>query len=180
MSDGGDGVDDDRRTLLRVVIALAVGIPILVEVLTFAGLLEAQFGGGGGDDGDGATPTTQSGVGVGDVLPIEGDAVARLTAATLQQSESERTLALTVTVENRGAVPTELRLETVTATGGQSASGGASSGEIAPGETGSVSETWTLPRTARPTSLVVVTTTYGTETRRRAVTVELGKIPVRG
>jgi len=174
--------ETDRRTLLRVVIALAIGIPVLVEATTFAGLIDAQFGGGGGDDdsdgGDG-TQTTREGVGVGDALPIDG-ATARLTDGALQQGDDAWTLALTVTVENTGDAPVSLGLETVTTAAGESAAGGATTDEIPPGETATVTETWRLAPNATPARLTVVTTTHGTERRSQASVVTLGKIPVSG
>ncbi|MFB6120483.1 MAG: hypothetical protein ABEJ68_05135 [Halobacteriaceae archaeon] len=178
MSDGGDGTS--RRTLLRIVIALAVGIPVLVEGLTFAGLLGSQFGGGGSDDAENDQPTTRTGVGIGDTLSVEGDVVARLSDGALRQGAKTWTLELTVSVRNEGDVPYELGLETVTTTDGASASGGATTGKIPPGESATVTETWALPPNATPTRLTVVTTTHGTETRTRATVVTLGKIPVQG
>ena len=171
--------ETDRRTLLRVVIGLAIGIPVLVESLTFAGLLDAQFGGGGGRDDGTTTPRERSGVGVGDTLPVE-TTTARLADAVLRQHADAWTLELTVTVDNTGDTPVSLGLETVTTTGGESASGGATTGEIPSGETGTVTETWSLPPNATPADLTVVTTTYGDEQQSRAAVVPLGKVPVRG
>lgn len=178
--DATDGGPEDRRRrrLLRLLVGLAIGIPVLVEGLTFAGLLGDRFGGGDGDGG--ATTTATGGVRVGDVLPIDAPVETRLVAGELRQGEDAWTLELTVEVRNGGDHPFGLELSTVTTSDGAGVAGSASTGRVDPGETARVTETWALPANALPATLTVVTTTYGEETRQRAATVDLGKIPVRG
>jgi len=170
--------DDRRRLLVRVIIALAIGIPVALEALTFGGLLGDRVFGGGGDGEP--TTTTASGVGIGDELPVDSPAVERLVGGEISTAGDGRTLTLTVEVENVGAVPCALSLETVTTAAGEGVAGGAATGQVAPGETVSVTGTWTLPAGATPASVTVVATTYGETTRRQATAVPLGKLPVRG
>ncbi|MFC7172729.1 hypothetical protein ACFQL0_03920 [Haloplanus litoreus] len=74
-ADSADGTPGglSKRTLIRLLVGFGIGIPILIEGLTFLGLLQNQFG-GEGDDSTESTATETDGapeaVGVGDdMLP---------------------------------------------------------------------------------------------------------------
>jgi hypothetical protein len=163
----------ERRTLIRLLVVLGIGIPLLVEGFTFFGLLEAQLLGGGGD----ATPTpTVDGV-------TQGEEVLRATAPTDTLSTAslagngQPVLTLTVQVDNTANASYELRLTGVTTRDGETVGGSASTGVLAPGESGFATGQWTLPAGARPGSVsVVATTVRDGETARIERSVTLGRL----
>lgn len=177
--DPGDGTAEreglDRRTLVRLLVGLGIGIPVLVEVLTFLGLVGDLFGDG---DDEPSPTTTEDGIDVGEELLPETDATDRVEAAYVRADGWE--LTLTVAVENDGEQTYELRLGEVRTDGGTTVEGGGTSGPVAPGETGTATGRWGLPDGASPGS-VDVTAFYrnGTVTRIER-TVQFGSVPVRG
>lgn len=139
-----------RRTLIRILIGLGIGIPILVEGLTFLGLVQNAFG-----DGD-----EETGAAVGDELFPDTAQRETLIDATLRDDADGRVLALTVRVENTTGLPYAVRLGAVVLRDGSSVEGGGSTGRIPPGETASATGRWTLPAGGRPDSVYVERTTY--------------------
>jgi hypothetical protein len=165
-----------RRTLIRLLVGLGIGIPLLIEGATFVGLIEAQFFGNG--DGDPTTPTgtpPAEGIAVDDELLPETAAEDTLSTASLAAGADGRTLTLTVLVENTGDAPYELRLGAVRTRGGTRVGGSATTGTIAPGDSGTVTEQWDLPDGSMP-GFVTVTAVVGDERVER--TVPLATIPV--
>ncbi|MFB6295330.1 MAG: hypothetical protein ABEH66_00600 [Halobacteriales archaeon] len=164
-----------RRTLIRLLVGIGIGIPLLIEGVTFLGLLEAQLLGGGGPQ---ATPTgtpPDDGVAVdGELLPETAPADTLSTASIA--AEGDRTLTLTAFVENTGNASYELRLGAVRTRGGTQVGGSATTGPIQPGESGTVTEQWDLPEGAMPGN-VSVTAVVGDERIQR--TVPLAPIRVR-
>jgi hypothetical protein len=173
-----------KRTLIRLLVGFGIGIPILVEAITFLGLLDQQFGGGGDDDGSGstATETPTSAVGVGDDLLPETERSETLASAVLREVGGDRwPLSLTVEVRNTGDTDYEFQLLSVHLDDGRTVSGRTSTDRLAPDETRTVTGEWSIPAGSTPRAVDVVALVYAdgsVETVERRV--DLAKIPVRG
>lgn len=169
----------DRRRLVRILIILGIGLPIMIELFTFSGLVSHSLLGDGTET---ETPTPMAdAVGVGDELLAETPSEERITTASVGQTGTGWQFVLTVQVTNEAAAPYELRLGTVHTTAGTDVEGAATTDRIEPGETDTVTGSWTLPEGERPRSLDVTALTYGTEgpTRTNA-TVQLKPVPIQG
>lgn len=171
-----EGLDDDtRRWLIRILVGLGIGIPILIEGATFLELFRRHLLGS-----DTPTPTatdTPGGVAVGEELLPATPQTETLSAATLRAGDGAWSFEVTVTVENTGEVPYELRLGEVVTETGTMVDGAASTGQVPPGETATVEGAWALPSGAEPDRLAVVAVTYGETTATVSESVELGSIP---
>ncbi|MFB6218235.1 MAG: hypothetical protein ABEH77_03490 [Halobacteriaceae archaeon] len=175
----GDGDGVSRRWLVRLLVGLGIGIPVLVEGATFARLVGNWLFGGEDREGTAtATTTTRRGVGVGDELLPDTAPTERVTSATVAAGEEAWRFVLSVEVENDGGVPYELRLGAVTTADGETVAGEATTGRVPPGESAFVTGAWELPPGATPASVAVVAATYGAETERREREVPLARIPV--
>ncbi|WP_251341679.1 hypothetical protein [Haloplanus halophilus] len=187
-SDDGTPGGISKRTLIRLLVGFGIGIPILVEGLTFLGLLRNQFGGADGDGGstDGGTATDTPGavdpVGVGDDVLPETDRTERLASAVLREVDGDRwPLSLTVDVRNTGETDYEFQLLAVHLDDGRTVAGRASTDRLAPGEHRTVTAEWSIPAGSTPRAVEAVALVYGggsVETVERRV--ELAKVPVRG
>jgi hypothetical protein len=168
-----------RRTLIRLLVGFGLGIPILVEALTFLGLLEQQFGNGG--DGDRGETPTEPGVGIGDDLLSETDRSETLVEAGLRRETDERwPFTMTVEVENTGETPYEFQLLAVHTASGRRVSGRTTTGRIPAGETETGRGEWLLPSGTTPAAVEVVALVYGEEVETIERRVALAKVPVRG
>jgi hypothetical protein len=173
----------ERRTIIRLLLIFGIGIPILVEAATFAGLVTQQFGDGGAETTSTAATTTRSdAVGIGDELLPETNQSERLTTLSLSEAGEHWILTMTVTVENTGDTPYEVELGAVVTNDGTPVDGSVSTGQVAPGETGTATGQWKLPAGETPQRLrvqAVVGHEDGTpQTVSRTVT--LTKVPVEG
>ena len=183
-SDGDTPGGISKRTLIRLLVGFGIGIPLLVEGITFLGLLDQQFGGGEGDDGSGstATETPTPAVGVGDDLLPETDRSETLASAVLREVDGDRwPLSLTVEVQNAGDTDYEFQLLSVHLEDGRTVSGRTSTDRLAPGETRTITGEWSIPAGSTPRAVDVVALVYAdgsVETVERRV--DLAKIPVRG
>lgn len=169
----------ERRTLIRALIGLAIGVPVLVEAVTFFGLVERQLI----DHGpDAPTPApAPDRVGVGDELLPETAPTETVTAAEIRGAEAPRLFVLGVEVENPLEVPYELGLGPVHLAGGVVVEGQTTTGRVPAGATGEVTGAWELTTDATPAAVTARTTVYregGPE--RDTATVPLAKVPVRG
>ncbi|MEF8774346.1 MAG: hypothetical protein V5A23_09635 [Halobacteriales archaeon] len=172
-----EGLDDDtRRWLIRILVGLGIGIPILIEGATFLELFRHHLLGS-----DTPTPTaatdTPGGVGVGGELLPGTPQTETLTDATLRAGDGAWSFEVAVAVENTGEVPYELRLGEVVTETGTMVDGSASTGQVPPGETATVEGTWALPSGSEPDRLAVVAVTYGETTATVSESVKLGSIP---
>lgn len=169
----------ERRTLIRLLIVLAIGIPLLVEAVTFFGLVEHQLL-GGDDSRSSATPTADR-VGVGDELLPATEARETVTDAVIQGQEDPWVFVLTVEVENPTDAPYELQLRTLTLGNDATVAGGASTGRVPPGGTGEVTGAWETPEGSTPATLTVRGVAHREDGRRETTAVvALAKVPVRG
>lgn len=171
----------ERRTLVRLLVGLGVGIPIAVEAVTFGGLIGSRLADGGDEQADGAsgygdhdpggTPAGREGepVTVGDeLLPAtpQSDVVVGATIG----SGDPRTFRLRVAVENTGGDPYELQLSAVTTDRGTTVPGGGRTGLIPPGERDTVTGSWRLPEGETPESVIVVATIEPADASAETVT----------
>lgn len=157
--DGGDGGGNtSRRRLVRLLVALGFGVPLLVEGATVLGLVDEWVGGD-------ATPTaspaptatpTPAPVGEGDELLPETTQVDRLAAVELAETADGRELTLVVEVENGGDASYQLRLSRLVTADGDQVEGGAATDTLDPGESTTLTARWTLPAGAEPAGVEVV------------------------
>lgn len=156
----------ERRTLIRLLVGVGIGIPILVEILTFGGLVGRRvFDGGDVDDGDGdvtgdgGDDTTQEEdtVGVGDEL-LPATPQAEVLADAAIEANGDRTFSMTVSVDNVDDQEYEFRLNALTTDAGTTVPGGGQSGLIPPGARTTVVGTWSLPTGERPAFVIAVAT----------------------
>jgi hypothetical protein len=157
----------DRRRLIRWIAALAFGVPIVVELLTFGGLLEAELFPGGENETEPTDSATASdrpdAVGVGDELLTETAATETITISEVRQDDSGRTYVFSVEVENDTDAAMELRTGRVRLREGGTVDGVSSTGRIEPGESGMVTAAWGIPNDAMPGAVEVMATS-GEET----------------
>lgn len=185
-----DDIDDGRlskRTMIRLLIGFAIGVPVVVEGATFFELFRRQFGGDADSEGAADTGTSTpepDAVGVGDDLLRTTDRSETLTEAALREADGDRwSLSLAVDVTNEGDSDYEFQLFTVVLDDGRSVSGRATTGRLPPGETGTATGEWSIPAGSTPSAVEVVALVYpegdgSVETIERRV--ELANIPVQG
>jgi len=179
----------DRRRLIRWIAVLAFAVPVIVEVLTFGGLIgDTLLSGDGGDDADGtATASTETAtatpgetaVGVGDELLPDAPPVETIEVSEVRGgSPDSRTYVLRVAVENTTEGSVELRLTGVTLRDETSLESVSTTGSIPAGGTGEVTGAWGLPTDSMPVAVDVVLLRDGEESTSRSV--RLKRPPIRG
>lgn len=133
--------DASRRRLIRLLIALAIGIPITIEASTFLGLLSGDRGDGAADIGDELLPATPQAETLVDSSVYEGP---------------PRQYELVVELTNTADVATELTVGPLfTAEGGRVS--GTTAREAAPGETIELVARWRLEADRMPEAVRVRT-----------------------
>ena len=171
----------EQKTLLRLLIIVGIGLPILIEVVTFGSMMGHHLTGDAGSEAVAETPTPeQAGAGVGDPI-LESSAVsARIEAASVVTADDGWRFTLTVNVTNSGADTAAVRLDNVTARNGETIDGTASTGRLPAGQTDAVTQSWLLPPGERPDTVSVTVFVYPDEgaTQSTQYTVALGDIPV--
>lgn len=185
MTTNTNETDEDRRRkrLIKVVVVLAIAVPVVVEGLTFGGLLTSSLLGDGGGDGPAAlneTTAANSGVGVGDELLSATPQRERIESASVREAGDNWRFAMIVQVNNTGNRTYQLQLASVTTTSGETVSNVVST-TVAPGTETTITGQWALPAGERPASVEVVAVdgVEGNATVTRE-TVELAPIPVQG
>jgi hypothetical protein len=177
-SAGGDAEGPfglDRRTLIRLLVGLGIGVPVLIEGATLLGLLGDIVGGNGGEET--ATPTdAPEGVAIGEELLPDTPAADTVRAAYV--AADGWTFTFVVGVDNTTDRTYELRLRTVTTEDGRTVEGDASTGPVAPGESGSVTGRWDLPDGASPDTVDVVAVARDGTVTTVERTIRLGSVPV--
>jgi hypothetical protein len=135
----------ERRNFIRALIAVAIGVPIAVEGVTFSRLFyERLFGEGGG-----GTRAAGERVGTGEDLLPKTDARDTITDMSLEASgESEWTFRLVVEVENTADEPYRLKIGPVSLTDGSTVGETVSTGDLDPGATITITGEWQVPRGA--------------------------------
>ena len=184
-TDTQDSAEERRRKrLIRVVVVLAIAVPIVIEGLTFGGLLTSTLLGGGGDGGGTVSPegpaTTTAGVGVGDELLAATPQRETIRTASVQATGETWTLTLSVAVNNTANTSYQFQLGTVETTGGETVSNSASV-TVPPGETETVTGQWSLPAGERPRAIqVLAVRDVGGNASVVRETVRLAPVPVQG
>ncbi|MEF8855034.1 MAG: hypothetical protein V5A24_06035 [Haloarculaceae archaeon] len=172
-ADGGDDLPlpISRQTLLRIVIVIAIGIPIVLEGLTFVGLVGNQLADGDGGPADGATPTdgpSFRSVAIGDDLLAETDQPERLETAAVSTTDGWR-FTLAVTVTNTGADGYVFRITQVRTDSGVTFDRDETTGQLASGESTVLTGAWDVPDGEVP-DRVTVEATVPTDEGARTVT----------
>ena len=173
-----DDLDLPEVSMVRVLLVLAIGIPIAIEVATFGGFVGHYLGGGG----DAATTPTPEAVGAtaGDEILSGTAPTERIVAASVTPGEDSWQFVLTVEVTAVGSAY-ELGVGDATTLTGDTVDGsGATTGVIPAGETGTVTGTWSLPTGQRPDTVTVtaVTTPANGTASATEHTVDIGEVPV--
>jgi len=171
----------EKKTLLRLLIIVGIGLPILIEVVTFGSMLGHHLTGDTGGEAVTETPTAESaGAGVGDPI-LESSAVsARIEAASVVTADEGWRFTLTVNVTNTGSDTAAVRLDSVTTRSGETIKGAASTGRLSVEQTDDVTQSWLLPPGERPDTVSVTVFRYpaGESIQSTQYTVALGDIPV--
>lgn len=181
MTEEADGDDDvSRRWLIRLLVGLGLGVPVVVEARTLAGIVSsALFGSDGDATTTGTETTTQDTTDIGDeLLPGTGPADT-LEDAVVQIRDDAWQFEATVTIENTTETPYTLELGTVTTGAGTRVAATASSGRVPPGEAETVTNAWLLPSGETPVELEVAGVVHRDGDERTERTVRLGEVPVR-
>ncbi|MEF8829198.1 MAG: hypothetical protein V5A49_09185 [Haloarcula sp.] len=171
----------EQKTLLRLLIIVGIGLPILIEVVTFGSMMGHHLTGGAGGEPVAETPTAEpAGAGVGDPI-LESSAVsARIEAASVVTTDEGWRFTLEVNVTNTASETAAVRLDSVTTRNGETVEGAASTGQLPVEQTDDVTKSWLLPSGERPDTVSVTVSLYpdGSPTQSTQYTVALGDIPV--
>ncbi|WP_049979506.1 hypothetical protein [Halolamina rubra] len=153
-----DDDEIDRRRLIRWIALIAFGIPIVLEVLTFANIIDDELLSGDEPTETGtATPTDRpDAVGVGDELLPETAATETITTSEIRESESSRTYVFGVEVENDTDATVSLRTRHVRLRDGTTVDGVSSTGSVEPDSSGTVTAAWEIPEDSMPDAVEVV------------------------
>ncbi|EMA10360.1 hypothetical protein SAMN05443574_10977 [Haloarcula vallismortis] len=171
----------EQKTLLRLLIIAGIGIPILIEVVTFGSMMGHHLMGDTGDEAVPETPTAaEAGAGVGDPILESAAVSARIDAGSVVTADEGWRFTLTVNVTNTGSDPAAVRLDSVTTRNGETIEGAATTGQLSVEETDDVTKSWLLPPGERPDTVSVTVLTYpdGGSVQSTQYTVALGDIPV--
>ncbi|MFU1781423.1 hypothetical protein ACM16X_08580 [Haloarcula japonica] len=177
-----DDVDGpEQKTLLRLLIIVGIGLPILIEVVTFGSMMGHHLTGDTGGEVAPETPTAEpAGAGVGDPILESANVSARIGSASVVTADEGWRFTLTVNVTNTGSDPTAVRLDSVTARNGETIAESASTGQLPVNQTADVTKSWLLPPGERPDTVSVTVFVYPDEgsVQSTQYTVALGDIPV--
>ena len=163
----------ERSTLVRLLVVLAIGIPLVLEAATFAGLFDSRVLDGGPAT---ETPTATPGappadaVGVGDELLPATPQRETVTAASVGREDGARTFRLTVAVENDAESSYELRLDALTTDRGKTVTGGGRTEQLPPGANTTLTGRWELAPGEDPRAVIVVATLTSPAGERETVT----------
>ncbi|AUV81127.1 hypothetical protein C2R22_05180 [Salinigranum rubrum] len=184
-----------RRTIIRLLVGFGIGIPVLIELATFAGLIEQSLLGGDDGDGDengsdseaadgsadggsGTAAPGETGVGVGDELLPETSQRETLTVASFRAGDDRWVLTLAAEVENTGSEPYTVQFASLRSREGRRVEGAHQPVTVPSGETGQVTGTWQLQPGTRPDRVVVRTAVGDADATDHEV--DLGRIPLEG
>lgn len=171
---GDDGVD--RQRLVRILVVVGIGVPILIEAVSLAGLVSHSLG----DSGATPEPTEAvEGVGVGDELLAQTGPNETVSDAYVTAYEDRWQFVLSVSVENVTGDPYRLSFGTVTTRSGEAVETTATTGWIEPGEEGTGTATWSLPAGERPDSMTVAVSRDRDDPAGTEYEVQFGTISVR-
>lgn len=136
----------ERRNFIRALIAVAIGVPIAIEAVTFSRLFtEGLFG-----EGSGGEMPNGEGVDVGEDLLPETDANDTIALMTLEAtSESEWTFRMDVDVENTTEQSYRLKIGPVSLVDGSTVGETVSTGEMEPGASTTLQGEWSVPSGSR-------------------------------
>lgn len=183
-SDGDDdALEDgfDRRRLVRWIAALAFGVPLVLELITFGGLIGRSLF--SQETRTGTQPTSTStqlstGVGVGEDLLPETAADETVRRSEVRRgSEGSLTYVLRVEVENGTEDPVALVLNGVQLRNGRTIQGVSRTGTVPPEGVGAVTGAWRLPGESMPKGVIATALVDGEVVVER--TVPIDRPPIR-
>ncbi|WP_135662189.1 hypothetical protein [Halorhabdus rudnickae] len=143
----------NRTTLAKVLLVVAIAIPVIIEGITFFGLFGQHFG----SANDAATPTPDA-LGVGEDLlsGVEGsEAAATIESGSIQASDDGWLFTVSINVANHGNSPTRVTFGPVTTGEGTVLEQTVTSDRLSKNGTDSVVAQWTLPSGETPRSIEV-------------------------
>lgn len=165
-----------RRTLLRILIAVAVGIPILIESITFLRLLLSPDE----DEEDGGDGTGDDAVGIGDEILKETPQEETISNAVVLVREENWFFSLGVEIQNNTQKEYRIEFGNVKTKSGKTFPSEVGSFIVEPEQTRTVESEWVLPEAEMPDE-VTVTAVYSDEQgEQQEITqdIKLGKIPL--
>jgi len=168
-----DDIDEPTgKRWIKLLVAVGIGIPILIEVVTFGSMMVHSVGPQTGGAPTTATDASGAGAVEGDAILSETPQDERITSARVVTRNDGWQFRLTVAINNTGEGSYALSLDHVTTRAGTVVTERVSTGRLAPGENRTISGTWLLPKGQRPESIQATVGENGTRT------VDLGDIPV--
>jgi len=165
----------DRTTLAKVLLVVAIAIPVVIEGITFFGLFSQHFGGD-----DAATPTSDA-LGVGDDLLSgveEGEVTATIESGSIQATDDEWLFTVEIDVTNHGDDPVSVTFGPVTTGAGTTRAGTVTSDRLAANGTDSVLAQWSVPSGETPETLGVALRNAGAGRTPIERTVRIGGFAV--
>ncbi|QGN06973.1 hypothetical protein Hrd1104_06475 [Halorhabdus sp. CBA1104] len=168
----------ERATLVKVLLVVAIGIPLVIEGATFLSLFNQHLG---SEDTAGTETPAPETLSVGDDLLTDfgGENVtATIENGSIQATGDAWLFTLEIAVRNSGNQSVAVSVGPLTTGDGTVGETVAESGEIAPAGSTTVFVQWSLPTGETPQSLTVTRTRYGNETTTADGTVQIGGFPV--
>lgn len=166
-----------RRTLIRLLVGAAIGIPIAVEGRTLIGLVDKHFFGGERHERDDTERADR--VGVGDEVLPETAASERISDMYVEAPDETWTFHLVIEITNHGEAPYEFSVGPVTTTGG-TVDGRERTEALEPGASTTLNAAWTIPEGSKPTDVSVrAVTNPGDDAELVERVVSLGNVPVK-
>ena len=141
----------DRTTLAKVLLVVAIAIPVIIEGVTFFGLFGQHFG----SAEDTVTPTPDA-LGVGDdvLAGVEGaNATATVESGSIQATDDGWLFTLQIDVTNHGDSPISVTFGPVRTGAGTTRDETVTTDRLPANATDSVIAQWALPAGETPRSL---------------------------
>ncbi|WP_181684558.1 hypothetical protein [Halorhabdus salina] len=168
----------ERATLVKVLLVVAIGIPLLIEGATFLSLFNQHLG---SEDTAGTPTPAPETFSVGDDLltNVHGENVtATIENGSIQATDDAWLFTLEIDVQNSGPGPVAVNVGPLRTGDGTVGSTVAESGEIGPSASTTLFVQWSLPTGETPQSLTVTRTRYGSDPITTERTVRIGGFPV--
>ncbi|WP_136686615.1 hypothetical protein [Halorhabdus amylolytica] len=166
----------DRTTLAKVLLVVAIAIPVVIEGVTFFGLFGQHFGGA-----EDATTPTPDALSVGDNLLAgvdEANVTATIESGSIQTTADGWLFTLQIAVTNHGSDTSVVTFGPVTTGGGTTRKETVTSDRLSPNTTDSVVAQWSLPSGETPRALDVVVRADGVNSPTVERTVRIGGFAV--
>lgn len=154
-----------RRDYLKWIVAVAVGIPVLVEVGTFVGMVGAKL--------DDQHPKALS---VGDELLPSTQPTETIRTLAVQETDAGRALRIEVDVTNTSQTTYGVAITGIKLDSDETLSEAVETGSLEPGASATLHGEWSLPPDATPVGLDAVAREY-TDGTSAVVAAEQRRLP---